>query len=340
MLRRVTLGAIGLAGLVMILLTLVFGMWGKSAAVHGLVNSFKPGYQPAAMAQSTSDFKTVSAMATQLQTQALPGLAAALKVTPTQLSTSLATNYPAVGKGIAEMPAALAWFGNLATRIGGQAADFQKAETVPVKGLAATTVPWMFVIPGALLVIAALLGLARPVLTTKVAILGAVIGVFLIVFPLVVNMPAKSSAVSRLVTAFRPVMTAPGPQKTANYVSVMSAMSAQFSTGALPGLAKELHMTTPAVEKFLATKYPAVGQGFAQLPSILPRFRAMSTLIDSQVANYAAAENMPWRGAPPMMLYWFLAVPGLLMLLGGGGQLVFGKPKEETEFGYGAVVAS
>ena len=339
MLRRLTLGAVGLAGLVMVLLTLVFGLWGKAAAVHGLVNGFKPGYQTAAMKQSASDFKTVSAMADQLQNEALPGFAKALKVTPAQLQTGLAAQYPAVGKGLAEMPAALAWFGEVGTRIGGQKADFEKAETVPMKGLAATTVPWMFVISGGLLMIVAGIGLTQPRLTRRMAIVGVVVGGTLIVFPLVVNMPAKSSAVSRLVTAFRPIMTASGPQKTAAYVSTMSAMSAQFSSEALPGLAKQLHTTAPALEKLLATNYPAVGRGFAELPSILPRFRAMSELINSSVANYRLAENMPWRGAPPLMLYWFLAIPGALALLSGGARLALGRPKEEPELGYNAVIA-
>jgi hypothetical protein len=340
MLRRTTMAVIGLAGLLLILLTFVFGMWGKSQAIHALVTSFGPGYQPASMRQSQDDFATVSAMASQLQTQALPGLAAGLKVPPAELEKGLASRYPAVGQGLAEMPSALAWFGNLSTRIGREKGDYEKAAAIPVKGVAASAVPWLMVIPGVLLLLGAGIGLsARPSWSRGIAILGTVVGVSLIVAPLILSLPSKASAVDRLVKQFRPILTPPGPQKTAQYVSTMSAMSTQFSTQALPALANELHMTTPALEQMLAANYPAVTRGLTQLPTILPRFEAMSELIDANVGNYHTAENLPWHGAPAIMLYWFLAIPGAIAALGGGTLLLLGRKARTRQGDYAAVPA-
>lgn len=334
MFRRTTLAVIGLAGLLLIGLTFAFGMWGKSQAVHGLVKSFGPGYQPASMRQSQADFETVSAMAEQLQTSALPGLATRLKVTPAQLESRLASNYPAVGNGLAEMPSALAWFGNLATRIAREKSDYEQAAAIPVKGLAATTVPWLMVLPGILLLLGAgIAAFARPSWSKAIAIVGIGVGISLIVGPVVVSMPSKSSAIDRLVGQFRPILTPPGPQKTSQYVSTMTAMSTQLSTQALPALAQELHTTTPALEQMLATTYPAVGRGLTELPAILPRFQAMSQLIDENVGNYATAEALPWKGAPAIMLYWFLAVPGALAVVGGATNLLLARktPARQAE---------
>jgi hypothetical protein len=340
MLRRTTLAVIGLAGLLLILLTLAFGMWGKSQAIHALVKSFGPGYQPASMRQSQADFRTVSAMSSQLQTEALPGLAAQLKVTPAQLETSLASTYPAVGQGLAEMPAALAWFGNLGSRIARERGDYEKAAAIPVKGVAASAVPWLMVIPGVLLALGAGIAVfSRPAWSRGVAIFGIVVGVSLIVGPLVVKLPSKASAVDRLVAQFKPILTSPGPQTTARYVSTMSAMSAQLSGQALPALAHELHMTTPGLEQMLAATYPAVGRGFTQLPAILPRFQAMSQLIKANVGNYHAAEALPWKVAPAIMLYWFLAIPGALAAIGGGALLVLARRARARQAAYAAAPA-
>jgi hypothetical protein len=340
MLRRATLAVIGLAGLLLILLTVVFGMWGKSQAIHSLVKSFGPGYQPASMRQSEADFRTVSAMSSQLQTEALPGLAARLKVSPAELEQGLASSYPAVGHGLAEMPSALVWFGNLSSRIARERNDYEKAAAIPVKGVAASAVPWLMVIPGVLLIVGAgIAAFLRPAWSTGVAILGVVVGVSLVVGPLIVSLPAKATAVDRLVAQFRPILTPPGPQTTARYVSTMSAMSTQFASQALPALAHELHTTTPGLEQMLAADYPAVGRGLAQLPAILPRFQAMSQLIDANVGNYHTAEALPWKGAPAIMLYWFLAIPGLIAALGGGTLLVLARKAHARERSYAAVPA-
>jgi len=340
MFRRAALALIAFAGLALILLTVIFGMWGKSQAIHGLVKSFGPGYQPVAMRQSQADFQTVSAMANQLQHQALPGLAATLKLTPAQFENGLATRYPAVGTGIAELPSALSWFGDLGARIGRERSNYEEAAAIPVKGLAGTTVPWLMVIPGLLLLVGAgLAALWKPSWSRGVAILGIVVGVGLVVGPLVTSLPAKATAVDQLVGTFKPILTPPGPQKTASYVTTMSAMSAQFNSRALPGLAKQLHTTTPALRQLLAARYPAVGTGLSELPSILPRFRAMSATINANIANYQKAESLPWRGAPAIMLYWFLAIPGALAALGGGAFLIWQRRPEASTVKTSAVAA-
>jgi hypothetical protein len=328
MFRRTTLAAVGLAGLVLILLTVIFGLWGKSQGVQGLVKSFGPGYEPAAMRQSQADFQTVSAMGAQLQREALPGLAARLDTTPAQLSATLATHYPAVGKGLAEFPSAQSWFGDMAVRIAREKGDYEQAAAIPVKGLPATSVPWLMVIPGILLFGAAGVALtARPAWSRGVALFAVFIGLALIVAPLIVSLPAKAHAVDRLVGQFRPIMTSPGPQRTATYVSDMSAMGAQFNSEALPGLARQLHSTTPELQRMLAASYPAVGKGLGEFESIIPRFQAMSATINANVSNYRQAEALPWKGAPAIVLYWFLAIPGAVAAIGGGLILLRRQPR-------------
>jgi hypothetical protein len=326
--RRWALRIVALAGLILILLPIVFGFWGKTAAVHGMVKSFGPGYQPAAMQQSREDSETISAFAVQLQKQALPGLAKQLHTTPAALSANLGKQYPAVGKGLAEMPTALAWFGNLGQRITSEKGDYEKAAAIPAKGVPATAIPWVMVGIGAILLACALLALyVRPKAVRALATVAVVIGAVLVIVPLATSLPAKATAVNHLVAVFRPILTPPGPAKTAKYVADMSAMGTSFTQQALPGLAKELHMSVPQLQQGLATQYPAVGKGLQQLPAILPRFAAMSKLINENVGNYRTAERLPWKGAPAITLLWFLLVPGVLAAVGGALALVLGRQR-------------
>ena len=211
-------------------------------------------------------------------------------------------------------------------------ATTKKAAAIPVKGVAGrgdATLGWMVI--SAVLVGLWRGGIAVVLATRLVTASGVAIwnrrGCLADRRALVVKLPSKASAVDRLVAQFKPILTSPGPQTTARYVSTMSAMSAQLSGQALPALAHELHMTTPGLEQMLAATYPAVGRGFTQLPAILPRFQAMSQLIKANVGNYHAAEALPWKGAPAIMLYWFLAIPGALAAIGGGALITFSPPQ-------------
>lgn len=318
MLRKAMLSLVGAVGLTLILLTVVFGFWSKSAAVHGLVESFKPGYEPAAMHASQESFQTVSAMARQLQGEAIPGLAHELHTTPAKLTADLAQQYPAVGTGLADMPGALVWFQDMAQRISHEHADYEKAAAIPVKGVSATVVPWLMVIPGAVLLLGALIALLwRPGLSRRVSIVALVIGGVLVIFPIASSLPSKARAVDGLIHEFRPILTGSGPAKTARYVTVMAAMGTQFSGQALPGLARELHVTPAQLQNTLKADYPAVAKGLRQLPSIITQFRAQSRIISANVGNYSKAARLPWKGAPAIMLFWFLVIPGILAALAG-----------------------
>ncbi len=121
--RRIVLGAMVVLGAFMFVLPLATNLPGKSAATGDLMSAFRPQMTNAALAQGVADEHTMAAMGLQLNTTMLPALATQLHMTPAQLSAYLATNFPAVGTGMAQFSTILAHVGNLEFDHGGTAVE-------------------------------------------------------------------------------------------------------------------------------------------------------------------------------------------------------------------------
>jgi hypothetical protein len=147
--------AIAAIGAVLVVAPIAVSVPAKATAVDQLTAAFRPAFAPAAVRQTRTDMNTVQAMADQLQAKLLPGLATALKVTPTQLQSNLHSAFPAFARGVADLPVILPRFQRLVTNLQVTAgADFNDASSIPWSGAPTTTLTWLFIIPGLLLVFA------------------------------------------------------------------------------------------------------------------------------------------------------------------------------------------
>lgn len=102
-------------------------------------------------------------MVTQVNTQMVPALAQRLHLTTTALQTSIATDYPAVAKGLAAWPSIKPGAIQL-VRL--QVASVKNA--AKMNGVAFTPLPWYIIGPGIALLITAAAALAverRPTTT-------------------------------------------------------------------------------------------------------------------------------------------------------------------------------
>ena len=102
---RRLLAAGGVVGLVMAIALLSVSMYGKASAADTMTAAFKPVFATQSVQQAQTYSNTLQAMETQLTTQAIPGLATALKLTPTQFSGLMTQSYPDVATGLAQFPA-------------------------------------------------------------------------------------------------------------------------------------------------------------------------------------------------------------------------------------------
>jgi hypothetical protein len=152
--RRTVPALAALLGLGIIITTLVISTPAKTRAVDRLNDAFRPIFTTQSASQASGYVTTLRAMDTQLSQQALPGLASQLNVTPQQLNTMLAANFPTVATGLQQMPTILGRIDALVTAVSVDVQNFRLADSIPTKDLATTNVEWQFAIPAALLVVA------------------------------------------------------------------------------------------------------------------------------------------------------------------------------------------
>jgi hypothetical protein len=154
-LRRRFVGVVAaVLGIGVIATTLILSVPGKTRAVDEMTEAFRPIFTTQSATVARGYVSTLQAMDKQLTTQALPGLAGMLNVTPQQLGTTLATDFPAIATGLQQMPAILGRIDALVTAVGGNVQNFQLANAVPTTKAPATAVEWQFVIPASLLIVA------------------------------------------------------------------------------------------------------------------------------------------------------------------------------------------
>ncbi|MDQ2959486.1 MAG: hypothetical protein M3R48_00325 [Candidatus Dormibacteraeota bacterium] len=322
-LARAVLAALAVIGAFLIVLPMATGLPGKSAATANMMTAFRPVMSDAALAQGQADQQTMAAMAQQLNTGMIPGLAAQMHMTPQQLSAYLGTNFPAVGKGMTEFGTILPFFGNLQTTMQAQQANFQQADQIPTGYMGPTKMSVLFVIPGLLLLLVGSVGLLRPRSTRKMLAAGSAIGLVVVGGLLSVSMYGKATAADAMTSAFKPIFATQNVQQARAYTDTVKAMSTQFTQQALPGLATALHVTPVELTGMITKNFPAVATGVAQLPQIVQRMDGATGLIEGNVDNFNQSASIPWSPGSMIAMFWFMMVPGLLALALGAGALVF-----------------
>ena len=213
----------------------------KTQAVDDLTGSLRPLFTDSGLAQVQADVATATDFASDFQTQAVPALAQRLGVAPDELVTTVATNYPAVGAGLQQLPEILRYFDGVQRTMAAQQANFAQADAIPTQDLPNTTVHWLFVALGVSAIALGTVGLA-----TRGRVLPSVtagLGVAVVATTLLLSVPAKTTAVDDLTAAFRPVFSEQGAAQARGYLGTLEAMQQQLTTEALPGVAAMLRIT-------------------------------------------------------------------------------------------------
>ena len=320
--QRIALGAMVVIGAFLIVLPLATNLPAKSAATGNMMTAFRPQMTTAALTQGSSDMQTMAAMGQQLNSAMLPALAQQMHMTPDQLSAYLATNYPAVGKGLAQFGSILPNFGNLQATMQAQQSNFQQADQIPTGFLAPTSMTWLFVLPGAALLLLGLFGLVRPRVARPMAAAAGAVGLIIVTGLLTVSMSGKASSADQLTTAFKPVFATQSVQQARADTNTVQAMATEFTQKALPGLITALHMTPTQMTAMMTQQFPAVATGVSQLPQIVQRMETATSVIEGNVDNFNQSASIPWSPGSMVTMFWFMMASALLAIVLAAGALL------------------
>jgi len=115
MLRSLKTGGIAaiIVGLLLLFAPIALSLPTKASDADKLNANLKPVYTQALVTNATGALATIGAMGNEMQTKMLPALATQLKMTPADLQTFLASNFPATAQALQTMPASMERFNGL-----------------------------------------------------------------------------------------------------------------------------------------------------------------------------------------------------------------------------------
>lgn len=321
-LTRALLAVVALAGAFLIALPLSTGLPGKSQASADLMSAFRPAMSDQALAQGAGDLQTMAAMSGDIQNGLMPAVATQLHLTGPQLTQYLATHYPAVAKLVASSPAIQQYFSSLHTTMAAQQANFQQADQIPTGFLPPTAMTWLFIGPGAILLVIGIVGVSRPRWGRALLAAAGVLGLVVVIGLLATSMYAKTSAADTMNTAFQPVFATQNVQQGQGYVATVQAAGTEMSQKLIPDLAAAFRMTPGQFDALLTAKYPQFASGVTALPAIVSRMDAATSNIASNVDNYNQTASIPWTPGSLVTMFWLMVGPAAAVFVISTGALL------------------
>jgi hypothetical protein len=138
------------------------------------------------------------------------------------------------------------------------------------------------------------------------------VGLALIGTTIVNNLFAVGPAFEDLIDDFRPVLTDEAIQTARDDVAALGAAGEEFQTSVAPAMAQQVGMTPDAFQAFVGEQFPAVSQGMAALPQIVPTFSGLIDTLDAQRDLFASADAIPTENLPATTIPWALLIAGIL----------------------------
>lgn len=157
-----------------------------------------------------------------------------------------------------------------------------------------------------------------------------VIGIALVVAPLALSMPSKTSAGQKMLDDFHSIMQPAAVRKTVAYdkvfvdlrqVAVTGVTAAAEAPALFSTLASSLHVTETQLAAMLSDEFPAMAKLLGALPALVPVFSKVppglnwyapivKTMQDN-VQHYAKVDSLPNFN----LFTWFFVAPGAILVL-------------------------
>lgn len=154
---------------------------------------------------------------------------------------------------------------------------------------------------------------------TRVASLAAILaGATLIVVTVALSLFPRAYAGQRVADNFEAVMSPRGVVQQKAALGLVGGFVGDYVGKAAPAFARELHMSRPRYERFVAVNYPAVAYGQEEIPA------AAKAVVGPVVAQapkiqpkYERATHIPGLGLPIAGAPWILVLAGALLVVVG-----------------------
>jgi hypothetical protein len=313
--RKLPFALAAIIGAGLIAVALAAGQPSAAKAGDELVTIASPALSEAGVERMRADLERASAVAHEIERDALPRLAAIAGDTPRAFVARLDEQAPAFARGIAQLRAGEELGETIVGNLEQRREQFEQAASLPGLGLTLRDAVWGQLAVAVLLVAVGIAGLVRPS-ARRAAVLLAV-GALLVAAPLALDHPAKIADTDALLDSLTPFP----PDKVearADAVAAGRDIFDGFREELLPLAAAKAGTTPEAVAADLAGASPLLSPtGLIETAGAIERFDGLVELSRRIQPRVEEATTLP---ATTVM--WLIIGPGIALAVAGCAGLV------------------
>jgi hypothetical protein len=262
----------------------------------------------AGLDQFQANLDTLTGGGSELFATVIPRLEQDLHLTDAEFKSFVAQNYPHVALFLEHAPDVLAAVEPASRAVLAQRSNIKAANSFPVASIPVTAGPWALLALGV-----GLIGAGVGVLLSERVVptaLVALAGLGLVVGPLVLDWPHKTSAAAEVAQAAR----SPFSPTTANYVvtevNTLDAAILEIRMALLPSIGRQLDMNSDQLTQYLGSNFPAFTHLLDRWQNGMGASAHKRALQQIEFSDeFRNANATPYRALPYLVI-----APGLLLL--------------------------
>jgi hypothetical protein len=302
--RRWAVVLIGVFGVALIALPLVFGMFTKAPKGAVMMAQFKPFMTTARLDGYQHELQEINAGIRQTDSTVATALDGS------NSHAAFASAFPTFASFDQQWPQIDHTMTSLMSEVQANQGNYEAIAALPSFRL----FPWFFVLPGVLLLGLALLAVLRPTSWRRGRWVLIVLGIGLVAAPGIFQMFGRAPKGGQMMTAFKHIETTSNVQNIQGYFGTMAEGQGAIRLEIVPGLE---HAGYSAAT--ISTEFPAVATLDTQWVHILNDMTPMIGAMSDNVVNYQALVSLPSFPLFP----WFFVVPGVAV---AGLAIAAGRP--------------
>ncbi|MBI4730386.1 MAG: hypothetical protein HY775_12955 [Acidobacteria bacterium] len=156
------------------------------------------------------------------------------------------------------------------------------------------------------------------------AFLVIVVGVALATTVVANRLTSRVTPFERMTAEYRPLMSADLVATLGRDLDTLAALPGDFQARLVPAIARTLGMTPEQFTLLIAGTYPAVAQGAAAIPSLVPGLRSLVGVLAAERTRFVSTDAIPTTNTSTRSMPWIILGAGVAALILGFGMLGYG----------------
>jgi hypothetical protein len=312
--RRIVAATAVLAGLTLVVFTIGWQLFGRSADAEEISDRYRTLMSPQGLRDLRTGFEEVKAGGTELAGDALPELQQRTGMDDAEFAAYLDAQMKGAQAFADAAPTVVGIVDPVIATMEAASDDYHEADQIPISQLPLSSAPYLFLAVGVVLVAGGILVWRRPAPLPLAAL--AIVGAALVVVPIAIRIPQKIDAAERVSVVGRVGLAPATGERAVAATQLFDGAAADISTALPVAFARAMGTSESEAQTYVAQRFPALTRFAEHWPAVSGPSHELS---DSQVElsdTFHEADQIPLGAVP-----WLFLVPGALLAVGAAAAL-------------------